>query len=123
MGNSFPLSTVHHSSNRGERSDATANRERILAVTRQLFAERGAATVSMSDIVEAASIGRGTLYRHFPNKGELCLAVMDEQITEFQNTILDRLREMTAENTPSMDKDCTTSLKKKERPNIGSRRQ
>jgi AcrR family transcriptional regulator len=73
-----------------------------LAATRQLFAERGPAAVNMSDIVKAADVGRGTLYRHFPNKGELCLAVMDEEIAEFQNEVLVRLREMTAVSTPAM---------------------
>ena len=101
---SIPVTLINETSHRGERSDAVANREHILAQTRQLFAERGPATVSMSDIVTAANVGRGTLYRHFSNKGELCLAVMDEQIAEFQNEVLDRLREMTAVNTPTMQK-------------------
>jgi AcrR family transcriptional regulator len=104
MSDTFPLSVTQERTNRGERSDATANRERILTVTRQLFAEQGPAAVSMSDIVEAAGVGRGTLYRHFPNKGELCLAVMDEQIADFQNEVLARLRQMTAVKATAMDK-------------------
>ena len=104
MNEPIELTLAQEAPQRGERSDAVANRERILAATRCLFAERGPEAVSMSDIVDAAGVGRGTLYRHFPNKGELCLAVMDEEIAEFQNEVLERLRQMTAVNASAMDK-------------------
>lgn len=102
MSDSIPLNLAPEPAGLAERSDAIANRRRILAVTRQLFAEHGPAAVNMSDIVQAAGVGRGTLYRHFANKGELCLAVMDEEITEFQNEVLDRLRQMTAVSAPAL---------------------
>lgn len=102
MTTSIPLHMAEEPAVQAERSDAVANRERILAATRRLFAEHGPAAVSMSDIVTAAGVGRGTLYRHFPNKGELCLAVMDKEIGEFQNEVLDRLRQMTAVSAPAM---------------------
>ncbi|MCP4426599.1 MAG: helix-turn-helix transcriptional regulator, partial [Chloroflexi bacterium] len=88
MNDSISINLLDDQPSRGERSDAIANRQRILTVARQLFNTHGPAAVSMSDIVQAAGVGRGTLYRHFPNKGELCLAVMDEQIAEFQNEVL-----------------------------------
>lgn len=103
MSGFVPLPMAEEPDSQAERSDAVANRRRILAATRQLFAERGPADVNMSDIVKAAEVGRGTLYRHFPNKGELCLAVMDEEIAEFQNDVLDRLRQMAAENASALD--------------------
>ncbi|MEM7332680.1 MAG: helix-turn-helix domain-containing protein [Chloroflexota bacterium] len=99
MDHSIPL---NNAGQRPERSDAVANRERILIETRQLFAEHGPTAVNMSDVVRAAGIGRGTLYRHFPNKGELCLAVMNEEIAEFQNEVLGRLRHLSRENAPAM---------------------
>jgi AcrR family transcriptional regulator len=102
MNEFIPLDIAEESSGQPERSDAVANRQRLLEVTRRLFAERGPAAVSMSDIVKAAGVGRGTLYRHFANKGELCLAVMDEEIAEFQNEVLSRLRQMTAVSTPAL---------------------
>lgn len=104
MKNSIPLNMAEDVAGQAERSDAVANHQRILAATRQLFAERGPAAVNMSDIVQAAGVGRGTLYRHFASKGALCLAVMDEEITEFQNAVLESLRRMTAEIAPAMDK-------------------
>jgi len=96
------LNIIEETPGQAERSDAIANRQRILAATRQLFAAQGPAAVNMSDIVKEAGVGRGTLYRHFANKGELCLAVMDEEIAGFQNGVLAQLRQMTAVSTPAM---------------------
>lgn len=102
MRDPIPLDMAEKPASQSERRDAIANRQRILAATRRLFAERGPAPVSISDIVKSAGVGRGTLYRHFANKGELCLAVMDEEIAEFQNEVLDQLRQMAAVNAPAM---------------------
>lgn len=102
MDDAIPLHMAQEPASQAERSDALANHQRILAATRRLFTEHGPTAVNMSDIVKAAGVGRGTLYRHFANKGELCLAVMDEEIAEFQNDVLYRLRQMAAVNTPAM---------------------
>jgi AcrR family transcriptional regulator len=81
---------------RHERSDAAENRRRILRVAEQLFQERGVEAVNMQDIARAAGVGQGTLYRRFANKGELCLGMLDTQMHEFQNAVLEQLREMGA---------------------------
>ena len=67
-----------------ERSDAARNRRAVLGAARALFAERGVTCVTMEEISQAAGVGKGTLYRRFPNKGILCQALLDEPTREFQ---------------------------------------
>ena len=87
---------------RAERSDAAANRRRILQTAEQLFAARGVNEVNMADIAKAAKVGQGTLYRRFANKSELCLALLDTQMTDFQNSVLLKLGEMARAREPQL---------------------
>jgi AcrR family transcriptional regulator len=56
------------------RVDAQRNRERILEVAKEAFTRSGA-EASLDDIAKEAGVGPGTLYRHFPTREELLVAV------------------------------------------------
>lgn len=81
---------------RSERRDAAANRQLLLDTARQLFAEQGVANVHMAEIAQAAGVGKGTLYRRFAHKGELCLNLLNDELQQFQNNTLAELRHKTA---------------------------
>src|ERR1700746_127892 len=55
------------------RADAQLNRERILEAARDALTASGDA--SLNSIAKKAGVGPGTLYRHFPNREALVLAV------------------------------------------------
>ena len=72
-----------------ERSDAARNRRAILGAARALFEERGVTCVTMEEISRGAGVGKGTLYRRFPNKGVLCQALLDEPTRTFQRETME----------------------------------
>jgi len=93
---------VEEGASRIERRDAAANRALILETAERLFAQYGVANVNMADIAQEAGVGKGTLYRRFTNKAELCLNLLDTQMADFQNRMLDEMRQMTIEGVPRL---------------------
>jgi AcrR family transcriptional regulator len=64
------------------RSDAQRNREAILTAARQSFAESG--DVPMYEIARRAGVGQGTLYRHFPDRGMIAIAIFGEELDDLE---------------------------------------
>ena len=60
------------------RSDARANRDRILDAARDALAADP--DTSLNAIAKAASVGAGTLYRHFPSREALLVGVYRKEI-------------------------------------------
>jgi AcrR family transcriptional regulator len=71
-----------------ERSDATANRQRILDAATRLFAERGVGCTSMDAIAVEAGVGKGTVFRRFGDRASLAMAVLDASERALQEAII-----------------------------------
>ncbi len=63
-----------------KRRDAVANRDRILDAARDALVADSAA--SLNAIAKAAAVGPGTLYRHFPSRDALVVAVYRKEIDD-----------------------------------------
>jgi AcrR family transcriptional regulator len=64
---------------RTPRADARRNRERILALAKEAFTHSGP-QISLDELARQAGVGAGTLYRHFPTRGDLLEAVYREEV-------------------------------------------
>ena len=62
------------------RADAQRNYARLLEAAGAAFVSRGADDVSLEEIARRASVGIGTLYRHFPTRQALLEAVYLDQV-------------------------------------------
>jgi AcrR family transcriptional regulator len=77
----------HPGETRQLRSDAERNRQRILDVAGDVFAEQGLAA-SMNDIAAAAGLGVGTVYRRFPDREDLIWAVFEQRLAHIEHLAL-----------------------------------
>ena len=82
--------TLANHTSRKSRADAVRNHELILGTARRLFDEYGVGNITMSAIADAADIGKGTLYRHFPDKAELLFTLIEHEAQMFRDEIAER---------------------------------
>jgi len=61
------------------RPDAARNRDKILAAARTAFADPQA-EVSMAEIARRSGVGMATLYRNFPGRRELLMALFADEV-------------------------------------------
>lgn len=62
-------------------------RQTILAAAEEIFTRHDYHEVLMDDVARASRVGKGTLYRYFPGKRELYLAVMFEGIEQLRSEL------------------------------------
>ena len=77
-----------------QRSDAAHNRARILAAAREALA--GSGDAALNSIAKNAGVGQGTLYRHFPTREALVMAVYRQDVGE----LVDAAPALLAEHRP-----------------------
>ena len=66
-------------SRRPRRADAQRNHDLLLAAAREIFSERGAGA-PLDEVARRAGIGNATMYRHFPDRRELIIAVYADEV-------------------------------------------
>jgi AcrR family transcriptional regulator len=54
-------------------------RERILTTAYRLFTQRGIRAVGNDEVIAVSGVAKATLYRHFPSKNDLVLAVLQRR--------------------------------------------
>jgi AcrR family transcriptional regulator len=58
---------------------AVPARERILTAAYRLFTRRGIRAVGNDEVIAVSGVAKATLYRHFPSKNDLVLAVLQRR--------------------------------------------
>jgi AcrR family transcriptional regulator len=82
------LSTALPSAARDRRQRRSAEiRERLFAAALKLFAEKGFAETTVEDITNAADVGKGTFFNHFPSKDHILLAFGEMQLAKLQDAV------------------------------------
>ncbi|MFJ1758810.1 TetR/AcrR family transcriptional regulator [Amycolatopsis sp. NPDC088138] len=76
---------------RPSRVDAMRNRRHIVEVARGMLAESGA--VSMNTVAKLAGVGPATVYRHFPTREALTLAVYRHDVQRLLDLVGDEIAE------------------------------
>jgi len=75
------------SKNRGQKRVAKTRRK-LKEAALDVFSEKGVDATTVEDITEKADLGKGTLYRHFTDKEEMVVTLVEEAI----GNLIDRLR-------------------------------
>ena len=75
---------------RPQRSDARRNRARLIEAAAGAFRDEGL-DIGVDELARRAGVGIATLYRHFPAKTDLIVAVMDLVFEELERAAADAL--------------------------------
>jgi AcrR family transcriptional regulator len=72
------------------RADARRNYEALLAAGKAVFAREGA-DAPLEDVGKLAGVGQGTLYRHFPSREHLFVAILKERLDHLESAATESL--------------------------------
>lgn len=71
---------------------AKSARERILSAAARLFCHHGFAATGIDAVIAEAGTAKATLYKHFPSKDDLIVAVLEVEGATWRRWFFDRLR-------------------------------
>ena len=80
---------------RKKKEEAQKTRQQLIEAAIRLFATRGVASTTLTDIADAAQLTRGAVYWHFSSKAEIFNAIWEQQLP-LREIIRDR--QMLSEN-------------------------
>jgi AcrR family transcriptional regulator len=86
--NEVEKATADDQARRTKRADAQRNLQSLLQAAMDVFAESGV-DAPVREIAERAGVGVGTMYRHFPQRADLIVAVLKSQIDACANAAAD----------------------------------
>lgn len=78
------------------RADARRNRDKLLTAATEAFAEEGE-DVALEAVATRAGVGIGTLYRHFPSREALMVAVYQQEVDALCAAAADLLESLPAD--------------------------
>jgi AcrR family transcriptional regulator len=81
-----PSGLVSPSGDRRQRRSAEI-RERLFRAALDQFAQKGFAETTVEDITEAADLGKGTFFNHFPSKDHILIAFGEMQLAKLEDAI------------------------------------
>ncbi|WP_127473986.1 TetR/AcrR family transcriptional regulator [Microbacterium sulfonylureivorans] len=76
-------STASPRANRGPAA-AAENRRALIAAAREVYAD-GGLSAPFSAVAKRAGVGQGSLYRHFPDRTALAVAVFEENVGDLED--------------------------------------
>lgn len=83
---SLPALDSSSSTDRRQRRSAEI-RERLFRAALALFGEKGFAETTVEDITNAADVGKGTFFNHFPSKDHILLAFGEMQLAKLAEAV------------------------------------
>jgi AcrR family transcriptional regulator len=82
------VTSLSDTSVRGARLPRSQRRAQLLDAAKDVFVERGYHAAAMDEIAIRAGVSKPVLYQHFPGKLDLYLALLDQSIDSFVESVL-----------------------------------
>src|SRR5271154_1608890 len=97
MAHSSPSLPLAHSADSPSSTDRRQRRsaeirERLFRAALALFGEKGFAETTVEDITNAADVGKGTFFNHFPSKDHILLAFGEMQLAKLDEAVANARR-------------------------------
>ena len=89
----YPYNAVFTLREAGEVNDSAQGvRERVLETSKAIYTNSDLGSVTMDEVAKAAGVGRATLYRHFRNRDDLVLAVIETEAVAIAGRVEKKIR-------------------------------